>query len=104
MSKTGNILIEILNERRAQDAKWGEQNHPDFDPRLLGRPGGASIERLAEEYEIPTPWRGRQNCEMAAKFGSLSWLHILVEEVSETLVTDEAGELRKELVQVACEV
>lgn len=48
-----SITDEILAERKRQDVKWGEQNHPSFDQTLLGRSGGCTPQRMAKEYEIP---------------------------------------------------
>src|SRR4051812_42227246 len=32
--RPAGVLGEIADERRRQDAKWGEQNHPDLAPDL----------------------------------------------------------------------
>jgi hypothetical protein len=101
-----DVCHEILVERARQDAKWGEQNHPDADPVLLDR--YAREERpidhqvLAADVEIPTGDRGRFITEHAAAIGRVHWSAILVEEVAE--VVEEIGNderLRAELVQVA---
>lgn len=39
------ILGEIAAERVRQDARWGEQNHPNVDRVLTGRPTGCRVER-----------------------------------------------------------
>lgn len=72
-------------ERLRQDAKWGEQNHPDVDRVLTERKGGCSVSRMAEEYGIPTPSRARADCDGAARAGQCTWAHILVEEVAELI-------------------
>lgn len=84
------VLLDVLNERQAQDKKWGEQNHRDFyhdcDPRFL--------EFVREQ--------NTQLCDAAAKAGTLSWEHILNEEVSEAYATEnDPAHLRRELVQIA---
>ena len=103
-------VFEAINaERRRQDEKWDEQNHPDVDPVLTGRPGGCDPQRMAEEYEIPTATRARANCDGEAKAGNCTWAHIAVEEMAEAVeaATDAAqgrgvlAALRKELVQLA---
>lgn len=98
---TANVLQEIAAERVAQDAKWGEQNHPLVDPVLRNRPHT----RMAEEYEIPTALRATRLCQMAAERGQVTWLHILSEEVSEFMAaaqhTDDRAYARAEMVQVA---
>lgn len=93
-----SIFARIEAERVRQDAKWGEQDHPDVDRVLTDRkgsvridgsggryPDGCSPQRMAGEYGIPTEWRAKANCESAAKIGQCTWAHILVEEVSEAV-------------------
>lgn len=112
------VLGEIDAERTHQDAKWGEQNHPDVDrvltahgieQKLVGFAGGCTSQRMAEEYGVPTAYHARSACDGAARIGQCTWAHILVEEVAEAI---EAGcesqqgrasvdALRAELVQVA---
>jgi hypothetical protein len=96
-------LRSIIDERIAQDAKWGEQNHPDFDQVLLTREGGCTPQRMAEHYEIPTENRGRNLCQMAEDKGELTWAHIAVEELAEAVGTcnEPVERLREELVQTA---
>ena len=91
--KREDIYAAIEAERLRQDAKWGEQNHPDVDRVLTGRGPEASAEhpsrggclpsRMAEEYEIPTAARAKTLCDLAARLGQCTWAHILVEEVAE---------------------
>lgn len=77
------IYAAVEAERLRQDAKWGEQNHPDVDRVLTGRTGGCSVQRMAEEYGIPTPSRAKAECDGASRVGQCTWAHILVEEVAE---------------------
>lgn len=96
-----NILNEIRQERIKQDAKWGEQNHPILDPTLIGR----DPVRMCEEFEIPSESRAKQLCDLNAARGTCTWMHILVEEVSETASCGSNVEaLRKELIQTAAVV
>jgi len=81
----GAVLTEVAAERRRQDARWGEQNHPD----------GAGPAHAAEAV------RRRAECEQAAASGQLTWRHILWEEVAEAGAEHEPKHLRDELVQVA---
>ena len=105
------VLAEIAAERRRQDAKWGEQNHPDADPVILSRlaldgtygtPEAVAL-RLAQEYEIPTAARAKRICQTEAASGGATWIGIAVEEVAEALEAVAAGPdaLRAELVQAA---
>lgn len=120
------IYARIEAERGRQDAKWGEQNHPDVDRVLTDRkgstridgagvhrwPDGCDPERMAEEYGIPAEWRAKANCNGAAKLGQCTWAHIAVEEMAEavhaaTLAQQGRGpeeDVDAELVQLAAVV
>ncbi|AGZ38587.1 hypothetical protein [Actinoplanes friuliensis] len=84
-SEPAAVLAEVAAERRAQDKKWGLQNHPDGTG-----PAYAAEAALA-----------RKECDEAAATGSLSWRHILLEEVAEATAEDDPEALRRELIQVA---
>lgn len=109
MNARQRILEEIDAERERQDAKWGEQNHPDVDRVLTDRHGACTVARMCEEYGIPHPTRAKAECDHAAKIGQCTWAHILVEELAEAveaatlaqLGREPLAALRKELVQVA---
>jgi FtsZ-binding cell division protein ZapB len=88
---------EVIDERNAQEAKWGEQNHPLLGAWLDDRPA----QRAAEEHEIPGEARAKALCRMAASRGELTWAHILVEEVAEFVAARTAQERCEELIQVA---
>lgn len=87
------ILKEIYEERKKQDDKWGEQNHP-----ITGE----------------SPWFARNQCnelreQCEARFmaGDGDWNDILQEEVWEALADAAEGNMkgcRKELIQVAAVV
>lgn len=96
--KTDSILFEIKLERIRQNRKWGEQNHPILDPQLIDR----SPSRMCEEYEIPSESRAKAMCDIHANRGDVTWMHILVEEVSEVASCQDNVELlRQELIQTA---
>lgn len=93
-----NILEEIKKERIKQDLKWGEQNWPILDPVLLDR----DSVRMCEEYEIPSEARAKQILDIHANRGDLTYMHILIEEISEAASCGVNIEnLRKELIQCA---
>ncbi|HEX6869939.1 MAG TPA: hypothetical protein VF163_02480 [Micromonosporaceae bacterium] len=98
-SATDLVLVEVAAERRRQDERWGEQNHPLVDPAMAGRP----LQLVALQHEIPTALRGRDLCQKAAERGELTWAHILVEEVAEFVGTEprDTAAVRAELVQIA---
>lgn len=82
---THRVLNDVWTERRRQDAKWGEQNHPD-----------GTSEMWQPEADLM-----RRECEEAAQGGQLSWKHILLEEVAEAIAEEDVTKLREELIQVA---
>jgi hypothetical protein len=84
------VIDQVWDERRRQDDKWGEQNHPDIGPRSHADP---------YPPEEADDWKER-NTDRAAD-GTLSWDGILLEEVYEALSELDPAKLRAELVQVA---
>src|SRR5579859_3893029 len=83
---TKSVLGEIGLERVAQDAKWGQQNHPD---------GSGN-----RQFKAMAGW-ARDDCQQAAVRGAATWAHILLEEVYEALAESDPAKLRTELIQVA---
>ncbi len=81
-----SVLIEVDDERRRQHEIWGEQNHSDGtgDPRFA---------HMAEMAKLA--------CDMETQNGSVTWHHILTEEVLEAFAERDSEKLRAELVQVA---
>jgi hypothetical protein len=84
---TTAVLLDVLCERRAQDAKFGDQSH---------RRDGTSLRYAAlADFE-------RARCNAAEQTsGKATWRHILLEEVFEALAEVEPANLRTELVQCA---
>lgn len=80
-----HVFRDIVEERARQDAKWGEQNHPDGT--------NWSYEIEAEHFKAL--------CDREAEAGKVTWRHILLEEVYEALAEENPAMLRDELVQVA---
>lgn len=80
------VCREVIQERVAQDQKWGEQNHPDGT-------GGRALKARANRY--------RDDCDIAHKGGYGAWSHILLEEVYEAMAESDPEKLREELIQVA---
>jgi hypothetical protein len=76
----------VRDERERQDAKWGEQNHPDGT-------GGPRAEEVREA--------ARAQCQDAALRGEQQWSLILAEEVFEAIAEEDQGALYEELIQVA---
>ena len=95
------VLAEVDAERRAQDAKWGEQNHPDGtgDQALL--PYLPTSEPSGRATYGTLAYRARQECDARHRAGTGTFADILLEEVGEALAEDDPARLRAELVQVA---
>ncbi|WP_157251299.1 hypothetical protein [Nonomuraea typhae] len=79
------VLADIADERRAQDARWGIQDIPD----------GTSPSRTAAADAA------KRETSAAFGEGTLTWRHILLEEVLESLAETDPEALRTELIQVA---
>lgn len=75
---------------------FGNQSHPSIDPLLVDR----SAERIAENYEVPTENRAKQLVNINAERGTLTWAHILVEEVAEVIAAESDKDIIEELIQV----
>lgn len=82
---TADVLAEVAHERTTQDARWGQQNHPD----------GTSAENADYAAHV------RATCQQAAAEGRVTWAHILTEEVGEAFAETNPAKLRAELLQVA---
>ena len=82
-----SVAREIIQERVRQDAKWGEQNHPDGTGPTM-----TSLNRAEQ---------ARHACDYAHRNGTGTWRHILEEEVAEAFAESDPNRLREELVQVA---
>ena len=80
------VLREVNDERNRQDAKWGEQNHPN----------GTGHSNQKAQAEI-----ARDRCDDYFSMGIGAWDLILLEEVWEALAESDPEKLRTELVQVA---
>lgn len=79
------VAADVLEERVRQEAKWGEQSHPDgTGPQYASHADGA-----------------RAECDREHRAGHGTWRHILLEEVWEAMAEDDPAKLRAELVQVA---
>ena len=92
------ILEQIKEERQKQDSKWGQQNHPILDCKLLNQ----NPEKMCRFYQIPSEDRARSLVETHVECGDLTYMHILIEEISEAACCgSNTDKLRKELIQSA---
>lgn len=96
---TIDVLAEVAAERADQDAKWGEQNHPNgTGPDVILR--DLSAYRNAMRADHFAVW-ARDTTNGNAADGLLTFADILLEEVAEALEEADPARLRDELVQVA---
>jgi len=85
--ETYTVASEVLEERRAQNAKWHEQNHPN------GTDG--------RDQNVHNANTARWLTDAHAKAGTVTWRDILDEEVQEAFAEYDPRKLRTELLQVA---
>lgn len=88
------VLIDVVIERAAQEAKWGEQNHPSF----------SAVERTAYAKQIATMSAdaAKGECDRLHSEGQGSYHLILREEFLEAAAErDDPVKLRTELIQAA---
>ncbi|XAZ30651.1 hypothetical protein AAHB34_16020 [Paenarthrobacter ureafaciens] len=84
----------IKEERERQEAKWGEQNHPDGtgpEGQFLGEP--LQFGHLAD--------RAKSITDNMARVGGLTYGDIFLEEVFEAMAESDPEKLRTELIQCA---
>ena len=86
-AKTSRVLADVLEERRRQHEKWGEQNLRDLTP------DGAEYDLIAEVDEMRRL--------MSTARPDPTWALVLLEEVREVIEEPDPAKLRAELVQVA---
>jgi hypothetical protein len=92
------ILEEIQAERKRQDEKWGEQNHPFVPPNLSNDD--------VIDY-VNNSIMARDFCDQEFSAGRGTWNEILNEEYHEAFAEAALGnvkEFREELIQVAAVV
>lgn len=88
-----SAIEAVVAERARQGAKWGEQNHPDGT--------GANIEIVPLWYGEDLAEWAKASTDSHAQGGTVTWGHILLEEVAEAFAESDPDLLRAELVQVA---
>lgn len=82
-------LADVAAERAAQDAKWGQQDHPDGTGM-----GFLPLAGLIRDMS-------RTNCDAEHRAGRGTWELILAEEFWEAVAEADPAKLRAELIQVA---
>lgn len=94
------VLLEVHRERAAQDARWGQQDHPDGTGPKRRSPGATAAAASETENDI-VAIRLRHRCNRAFAIGNGTWEAILSEEYAEALAEEDPARLRTELLQVA---
>lgn len=85
MEDLSEFLDAISDERYEQMRKWGDQRHPD----------GTSVDFK------PLADMARNATQFNAAKGTVTWAHILEEEVREAFAEENPVKLKAELIQVA---
>jgi hypothetical protein len=89
--------MDVIVERRRQDRKWGEQNHPDgTGPDSLPLAFVHDPSSALELARLAT-----QATDVRAVAGTVTWRDILREEYHEALAESDPEKLYRELIQVA---
>ena len=100
-------LMEVAQERSRQDARWGQQNHPDGTGKKsvplnrIVHNGPISGRSGSNHFAFGLSLMAKQATDRAAKEGMVSWADILLEEVFEAMAEDSPALLVQELTQVA---
>lgn len=88
---TLNVLVEVAEERHAQDERWGVQDHP------VHTPGDATgTQALGKSYSHLERW-----IKYLFDQGIRSWALIQLEEIFEALAAPTREQARAEFLQVA---
>lgn len=96
-----HVLSEVMDERCRQQAKWGQQNHPDGTGGEPGPSRSADSSDRLQALRREHAEASRVLCNHVFREGRGTWRHILREEVDEAIAEDDKARLRQELVQVA---
>lgn len=98
---TTGVLTEVAGERARQNAKWGEQNHPNGTG-----PEGLLLDDVSDPRHGIRRFKALRNdaivqTDLRATDGTLTFADIFVEEVFEALAEEDPAKLRAELIQCA---
>ncbi|GAA2298433.1 hypothetical protein GCM10010402_66320 [Actinomadura luteofluorescens] len=91
-------------ERAAQNAKWGKQNHPDYDPHDIDVVTRHEYAFRAQRWKEINAQRAGTGCEVKNRNPAeecTAWDGLLLEEVYEALAEEDPAKRRAELIQVA---
>lgn len=98
IDQTEGVLTSVSDERRAQDLKWGQQDHPLF---ATGRGFEVYAARAVAWKAINDAGVRAANAAGVPADRNGAWDGILLEEVFESLGEPDPVARRVELIQVA---
>lgn len=104
LPRSARVLEEVSYERQRQDAKWGEQNHPNGTGDDVALMHGVTLPKPHPRVAVTMGTLAhvaRQVTDRAADDGSVTYADILLEEVGEAFAEADPAALRAELIQVA---
>lgn len=98
---TQGVLGEVLAERRKQDEKWGEQNHPILWPASapMDRSAYENLANRWKEVNASRVYDANQRCATSDR--NCSWDGIAFEELYEAFAESDPAKVRAEAVQAA---
>jgi hypothetical protein len=106
-SASPSVVLEIIRERARQDAKWGEQNHPNgTGPQSTPLRGIVFLgpvlpENGTTKFAFGLAQLAKSSTDSKAAAGTVTFADILLEEVFEAVAEQNPALLRAELIQVA---
>ncbi|UFU14584.1 TetR/AcrR family transcriptional regulator [Curtobacterium sp. C1] len=98
------VAADVRAERGRQNAKWGEQNHPDGtgpDVRVLEHVDACASYFLDLARGAVLADAAKLATDSRAADGTVTWLDITLEEVFEAMAESDPRKLRTELVQAS---
>src|SRR3546814_5774957 len=97
----GAVTIDVLKKCAQQDRRWGPRQYPSFNPAMTAN-ADIGPNQLADFHEVVAPVRARLLTQTQDDQGELSWMTILVEEVSKLADKyEKPDDLREQLIDVA---
>lgn len=98
-ARTRTILGLVFNERQSQEVRYGKANQQiesgtGPDTRWLGPYTGASAKQIQEDLR-------RDYEDYEDETGTVTWAHLVREEIAEAFQESDPERLAEELIQVA---
>lgn len=97
----GLVTLDVLRKCIEQDERWGPRQYPSFDAGLVASADTGPFS-IAGFYEVVNAKRARLLTDNQALNNELSWMTILVEELTKlTEKHEDVPALRAQLIDVA---